>query len=50
MITVDSSNRLTFVNKRSGKALHLSGGMAENGRNIFQYAVKNTAAQKWILK
>lgn len=49
-ITVDSANRLTFLNVNSGKALDVSGGIASAGRNVHQYKSNGTLAQKWTLQ
>ena len=44
----DSEGYVTLTNVGSGKVLDVSGGVAENGRNVQQYASNDTKAQKWI--
>ena len=48
-VVVDSRNRVTFVNKRSGLALSLQGGSATSGTNVCQSRVRNSDAQKFNL-
>jgi hypothetical protein len=52
-LRVDASNRLTFVNAYSGKALDISGGKAKAWANVLQWSVKTSETasltQKWTL-
>lgn len=44
----DQNGFLTFECSGSGLALDVSGGKAESGRNVQQYRLNGTIAQKWI--
>lgn len=44
----DSKGYITFTNVKSGKALDLFNGKAENGSNVQQYSNGEGNSQKWI--
>lgn len=48
-VTVDASNRLTFVNRNSGKPLDVAGGKAANSANVRQWKSTGGNGQKWSL-
>ncbi len=49
MITVDSSNRVTFTCKKSGMCFDIQGGKAKKGAKMIQYPSNGGNNQKWVL-
>ena len=47
-VTYDEKGYLTFLNKKSGKVLDVSGGNAKSGTAVQLFDANGTYAQKWI--
>ena len=47
-VICDETGYLTFLNKKSGKVLDVSGGNAKSGTAVQLYDANGTYAQKWI--
>lgn len=50
IVSHDAQGYITFTSAKSGKVLDVSGGKADNNKNIQQYESNGTRAQKWIVK
>ena len=49
-LTVDSSNRVTFVNKAYNKCFDVQGGKTQNGSKMIIWTSNGGKNQKWVLK